>query len=299
MPSQATRSRAAALGRLQHRARTLSERIQKALANAGLGSRRAIERWVVDGRITIDGRVAKLGDQVGGRERVCVDGRPIKLSPEQARSEHQHLAYYKNAEPRAANDGQDSEPLLELPRPRHGRWIDAGALDPNSSGLIILTTDGELAFRLTRPATVVEREYAVRVLGEPSPEQLRELEVGVELDEGVARLASIEHAGGAANNRWYHVVLREGRHRELRAAFAAVGLAVNRVIRVRFGPVELGKLRRGASRPLNPEEIEGLYALSGLALPKHSHMSPKRGKARADMHVRPREARGSRAQGRR
>jgi 23S rRNA pseudouridine2605 synthase len=226
---------------------------------------------------------------------VCVDGRLVKLSPEQARSEHQHLAYYKNAESRAASD--DSEPLLELPRPRHGRWIDAGALDPNTSGLIILTTDGELAFRLTRPATVVEREYAVRVLGEPSPEQLRELEVGVQLDEGVARLASIEHAGGAANNRWYHVVLREGRHRELRAALGAVGLAVSRVIRVRFGPIELGKLRRGASRPLNPQEIDGLYALAGLAPPKLASHA-KRG-PRADAHARSRGSRPSRAQGRR
>ncbi len=166
-----------------------------------------------------------------------------------------------------------------MPRPRHGRWIDVGALDPNSSGLIVLTTDGELAFRLTRPATVVEREYAVRVLGEPSPEQLQDLEAGVELDEGVARLASIEHAGGAANNRWYHVVLREGRHRELRAALGAVGLAVNRIIRVRFGPIELGKLRRGASRPLNSEEIAGLYALAGLAPPKPN--LAKRGAATA------------------
>ncbi len=197
-----------------------------------------------------------------------------------------------------ADDGPDSEPLLELPRPRHGRWIDVGALDPNSSGLIVLTTDGDLAFRLTRPATVVEREYAVRVLGEPSPEQLRDLEVGVQLDEGVARLASIEQAGGGANNRWYHVVLREGRHRELRAALGAVGLAVNRVIRVRFGPIELGKLRRGASRPLNVEEIDGLYALGGLAPPKPSHA--KRSTARAGgVQVRTHGSRGSRAQGRR
>ena len=137
----------------------------------------------------------------------------------------------------------------------------------------------------------------MRVLGEPSPEQLRELEIGVELDEGVARLASIEHAGGAANNRWYHIVLREGRHRELRAALGAVGLAVNRVIRVRFGPIELGKLRRGASRPLNPEEVDGLYALAGLAPPKQSQ--PKRDVAKAAKHVRSRGSRASRAQGRR
>jgi len=138
----------------------------------------------------------------------------------------------------------------------------------------------------------------VRVLGEPSLEQLRELEVGVELDEGVARLASIERAGGAANNRWYHVVLREGRHRELRAALGAVGIAVNRVIRVRFGPIELGKLRRGASRPLSPEEVDGLYALAGLAPPKASEA--RRGAPRAGgQHVRSRGTRGSRAQVRR
>jgi 23S rRNA pseudouridine2605 synthase len=229
---------------------------------------------VIDGRITIDGRVARLGDQLRGRERVCVDGRPIRLSAEQTRPAHQHLAYYKNAEPRESRSGETSEPLLEIPRPRHGRWIDVGALDPNTSGLLILTTDGELAFRLKRPATIVEREYAVRVLGEPTPEQLRDLEAGVELDDGVARFASIERAGGGSSNRWYHVVLREGRHRELRAALGAVGLAVSRIIRVRFGPIELAKLRRGASRPLTNSEAEALYTLAGLAPPKPSHARP-------------------------
>ena len=225
---------------------------------------------MIDGRITIDGRVALLGDQLRGRERVCVDGRPIKLAAGQTREAHQHLAHYKLAEPRESRSGEVSEPALEVPRPRHGRWIDVGALDPNTSGLLILTTDGELAFRLKRPATVIEREYAVRVLGEPTAEQLRDLEVGVELDDGIARFASIERAGGAANNRWYHVVLREGRHRALRAALGAVGLAVSRIIRVRFGPVELGKLRRGASRPLATAEIDGLYVLAGLAPPSAS-----------------------------
>ena len=225
---------------------------------------------MVDGRITIDGRVARLGDQVRGRERVCVDGRPIKLSTEQTREAHQHLAFYKNAEPRESRSEQSSEPILQIPRPRHGRWIDVGALDPSTSGLLVLTTDGELAFRLKRPAAVVEREYAVRVLGEPTPEQLRDLEAGVELDDGVARFASIAGGGGTTNNRWYHIVLREGRHRELRTALAAVGVSVSRVIRVRFGPIELGKLRRGASRPLTDAEVEGLYGLAGLAPPKPS-----------------------------
>lgn len=247
----------------------MSERIQKALANVGLGSRRAIERWVIDGRITIDGRVAKLGDQVRGRERVCVDGRPVKYAAAAApRHAHQHLAYYKIGEARASRDIEGDVPALDVPRPRRGRWIDVGALDPNTSGLLVLTTDGDLAFRLTRPATVIERVYAVRLLGEPSTDQLREIAEGIELDEGRTRIESVEKTGGGGNNFWFNVVLREGRHRELRAAFAAVGLAVSRVIRVRFGPIELAKLRRGTSRPLSGEETEALYGLAGLAPPR-------------------------------
>jgi 23S rRNA pseudouridine2605 synthase len=247
----------------------LSERIQKALANVGLGSRRAIERWVIDGRITIDGRVAKLGDQVQGRERVCVDGRPVKFAAAAApRAAHQHLAYYKTGESKASRDIEGELPAPDVPRPRRGRWIDVGALDPNATGLIVLTTDGDLAFKLMRPATVIERMYAVRLLGEPDAEQLRELAAGVQLDEGRTRFESIEKAGGGGNNFWYHVVLREGRHRELRNAFAAVGLAVSRVIRVRFGPIELDKLRRGTSRPLSSAETEALYGLAGMAPPR-------------------------------
>ncbi len=188
----------------------MSERIQKALANAGLGSRRSIERWVTEGRITIDGRVAKLGDQVKGRERVCVDGRAVRFaSTGGARAGHQHLAYYKTGEAKASRDA-DAEPVLDFPRPHRGRWIDVGALDPNTSGLVVLTTDGELAFRLMRPATVIERMYAVRLLGEPSPEQLRELEEGVELDEGRTRIEYLEKAGGGGNNFWYHVTCVKG-----------------------------------------------------------------------------------------
>ena len=255
----------------------MPERIHKALADLGLGSRRAIERWVVDGRITIDGRVAKLGDQIHGRERVCVDGRPVKVAAALAgRETHQHLAFYKVGEAKASRETEDGEPALDVPRPKRGRWIDVGALDPNTSGLVILTTDGDLAFKLMRPSTVVERGYAVRLLGQPTPEQLRELEVGIDLDDGRTRIESIASAGGSGNNFWFEVVLREGRHRELRAAFAAVGLAVSRIIRVRFGPIELGKLRRGASRPLTGEETNGLYALAGLPVPSGAEPKSRR-----------------------
>jgi 23S rRNA pseudouridine2605 synthase len=155
----------------------------------------------------------------------------------------------------------------------------------------VLTTDGDLAFRLMRPATVIERLYAVRLLGEPSPEQLHELAEGVELDEGRTRIESVEKGGGGGNNFWYHVVLREGRHRELRSAFSAVGLAVSRVIRVRYGPIELGKLRRGTSRPLNSIEAEALYALAGLAPPQVAAVKQTR-KAAASARPNRRDERG-------
>jgi 23S rRNA pseudouridine2605 synthase len=242
----------------------VSERIQKALANAGLGSRREIERWVAEGRITIDGRVAKLGDQVAGRERVCVDGRPVRFASPAVKREPSFVAFYK---PGAARGGEE-EAELDVPRPKHGRWIDFAPLDAKTSGLLVLTTDGKLAHRLMRPNAVPEREFAVRLVGEPSPGQIARLLEGVDLEDGTLRVASLDPAGGSATNVWYNLVLREARQRGLRAAFAAVGLSVSRVIRIRYGPVELGRMRRGQSRPLTPVEIEGLYALAGERPPR-------------------------------
>ncbi len=240
----------------------MPERIHKVLANAGIGSRRSIERWVAEGRITVDGRVAKLGEQLQGRERVCFDGKPIRLTAAKlARPPSESfLAYYKPGATRGANEDKAA---LELPRPRHGRWIDVSPLDRNTSGLAVLTTDGELASRLMHPSTVVEREYAVRLLGAPSDAQLRHLEEGIELDTGIAKVASVEAGRSSGSNAWYHLTLTDARHRDLRPMLAAVGLAVSRVIRVRYDAVVLGDLYRGASRPLTPAETKGLYALGG------------------------------------
>jgi len=239
------------------------ERIHKLLANAGIGSRRSIERWVAEGRITVDGRVAKLGEQLQGRERVCFDGKPIRLTAKVlARPTHDFVAYYK---PGATRGAGEEKAALKLPRPRQGRWIDVSPLDRNTSGLSVLTTDGELASRLMHPSAIVEREYAVRLLGEPSEAQLRHLETGIELDTGLAQVAAIEAGRGKGSNAWHHVTLREARHRDLRPMLAAVGLAVSRVIRVRYDGVLLGELYRGASRPLTPGETKALYALAGAA----------------------------------
>lgn len=241
----------------------MPERIHKVLANAGLGSRRSIERWVAEGRITVDGRLAKLGERLQGRERVCFDGKPIRLNAAKLKRPlyEDFVAYYKPSSTRGAVDDGD----LELPRPRHGRWIDVSPLDRNTSGLLVLTTDGELASRLMHPSTVVEREYAVRLLGVPSPAQIRELREGVELDTGRARIESTAAGRGSGSNAWYHVTLREARHRDLRPMLAAVGLPVSRVIRVRYDTVVLGELYRGASRPLTQTETKSLYALAGMA----------------------------------
>ncbi len=241
----------------------MPERIHKVLANAGIGSRRSIERWVAEGRITVDGRVAKLGEQLQGRERVCFDGKPIRLTASKlARPPHDDfIAYYK---PGATRGAAEDTAALDLPRPRHGRWIDVSPLDRNTSGLTVLTTDGELASRLAHPSVAVEREYAVRLLGVPSDSQLRQLESGIELDTGIAKIEKIEAGRGSGSNAWHHMTLREARHRDLRPMLAAVGLAVSRVIRVRYATVELGELYRGANRPLSPAETKALYALAGL-----------------------------------
>ena len=237
--------------------RSVPERIQKVLANAGVGSRRSIERWVAEGRITVDGRKAKLGEQLQGRERVCFDGKPVRLhAAGVVRSQHAFLAYYKAGPTRGAREDDSS---LAVPRPRRGRWIDISPLDRNTSGLVVLTTDGELASRLMHPGTVVEREYAVRLLGEPSRAQQQQLEEGVELDTGIARIASFAGGRGSGSNLWHHFTLRETRHRDLRPILAAVGLAVSRVIRVRYDGVTLGDLYRGASRALTPAESRSLY----------------------------------------
>ena len=253
----------------------MPERIHKVLANVGLGSRRSIERWVAEGRITVDGRVAKLGEQLQGRERVCFDGKPIRLTAAKlARPPHEDfIAYYK---PGATRGAAEDKAALDLPRPRHGRWIDVSPLDRNTSGLTVLTTDGELASRLMHPSAVVQREYAVRLLGAPSDVQVRQLEEGIELDTGIAKVEKIEEGRGSGSNAWHHMTLREARHRDLRPMLAAVGLAVSRVIRVRYGAVALGDLYRGASRPLSPAESKALYDLA---------MAPRRKRAGASRGV--------------
>jgi 23S rRNA pseudouridine2605 synthase len=244
----------------------MSERLQKWLAGQGLGSRRQMESWIADGRITVDGKPAVLGQKVSGRERIKVDGRLLRVSPNQA-PRAKTIMYHKPAgEICTRSDPQGRTTVFDnLPHLSRGRWISVGRLDFQTSGLLLFTTDGELANRLMHPSSELIREYSVRVLGEIEAAALKKLRRGIELEDGPARFETLEFAGGEAQNRWYQVSVTGGRNRIVRRLFEAVGHRVSRLIRIRFGPINLPRpLPAGKNRPLSPGEISALYAAVGL-----------------------------------
>lgn len=261
---------------------SMQERLQKVLAQAGLGSRREIEQWISAGRVIVDGKPAELGQKVTGRERISVDGKPVRIAAAH-KSAPEVLAYHKPVGEVCSRDDPEGRPTVfeALPRPRQGRWISVGRLDINTSGLLLFTTDGELANRLMHPAQEVEREYAVRVLGEVDRPMLERLVKGVELEDGVARFISVTEAGGSGANRWFHVVIKEGRKREVRRLWETQGVTVSRLARVRFGPLALERgLRQGRWRPLTPNEQKQLYQAAGLKAPDMAAQHSKRTGAR-------------------
>lgn len=236
------------------------------LADAGIASRRQIERWITEGRITVDGRLAQIGERLTGRERVFVNGRRVRLAISRQGPRDSYLAYYKPVgELTSRSDPEQRSTVFDaLPAPSRGRWISVGRLDMSTSGLLLFTTDGALAHRLMHPRYGLEREYAIRLLGEPTEEQLEQLRSGVELEDGPARAESVEVRGGKGANVWCHVVVKEGRNREVRRLFDGVGLVVSRLIRVRYGPVSLGQMHRGETRRLTAAEVAALYRAVGL-----------------------------------
>lgn len=241
-----------------------AERLQKVLARAGLGSRREIEGWISAGRLRIDGVTAELGAQVSGVETITLDGKPLILA---APATSRVIAYHKPVGEVCTRQDTEGRPTVydQLPRLQQGRWIGVGRLDINTSGLLLFTNDGELANRLMHPAQQLEREYAVRVFGEVDGLILNRLLQGVELEDGPARFLGLRDAGGSGANRWYHVILGEGRNREVRRLWESQGVQVNRLIRVRYGPIELGRHPiAGKWRELVPDELAMLRAAAGL-----------------------------------
>lgn len=239
----------------------MPERLQKFLARLGHGSRRQIEEWIRAGRVTIDGRTAKLGDTVAGGETIVVDGRRLTAPATAVVPACRVLMYNKPEGEICTRSDPEGRPSIfaRLPALAGMRWVAVGRLDVNTSGLILLTTDGELANRLMHPSSGIEREYLVRVMGEVTPEILERLRRGIELEDGPAAFARVYEVGGSGVNRWYGVVLREGRKREVRRLWEAAGLRVSRLKRIRFGPVSLpAHLRRGQFMELDAASVASL-----------------------------------------
>lgn len=243
------------------------ERLQKVLAQAGLGSRREIERWISVGRVSVNGEKASLGDRVVPSDRVSVDGKRVNLqsTPDQ---EYRVIVYSKPEGVICSRSDPEGRPTVfeNLPKLKNQRWISVGRLDINTSGLLILTTDGELANRLMHPSYEVDREYAVRVRGDVDDKVVQALKEGVLLDDGMAKFTDIQSAGGDSSNQWFHVVLMEGKNREVRRLWESQGVQVSRLKRVRYGCIFLpSRLKVGAWEELNNKEINELRSLVGLA----------------------------------
>lgn len=244
-----------------------AERLQKLLARAGYGSRREIEGWIAAGRVRINDRKARLGDTADLDDRVFVDGRPLNMA-RAAAVPTRVLAYKKHVDQVVTRrDPEGRETVFRgLPRLKAGRWLAVGRLDVNTSGLLLLTTDGELKRRLEHPSYRLEREYAVRVHGDVDEAMLKRLTTGVELEDGPARFERIVESGrGGGSNRWFHVVVTEGRNRVVRRLWDSQGVTVSRLIRVRFGPVLLPTgVKAGRWRELSPREVRVLAEAVGL-----------------------------------
>lgn len=245
----------------------MSEKIQKVLANAGLGSRRQIEGWLTEGRIMVNGALAKLGDRMTDDAKVRVDGRDVNLLKSSSRKTRVLLYHKPEAEICSRSDPEGRPTVFDhLPMLRNGRWITVGRLDFNTSGVLLLTTDGSLANRLMHPSAQIEREYAVRVQGQVTPSILKTLKKGVQLEDGMAHFESITDAGGEGTNHWYHVMVKEGRNRLVRRLWESQSdLKVSRLIRIRFGSINLPRdLRRGKWMEFTKEEVNELLIELGM-----------------------------------
>lgn len=268
-------------------------RIQKYLANIGIGSRRQIEQWIIQGQIALNGALAQLGDKVETGDQIdfhqeISDNNMLGKEPHIVNRstfiESRLLLYHKPIGEVCTRTDPEGRPTVfdDLPFLEVGRWVVVGRLDINTSGLLLFTTDGELANRLMHPSSQIEREYAVRVYGEVTDDMLDTLESGVMLEDGPAAFDYIDDKGGEGENHWFHVCLKEGRNREVRRLWAEVGVTVSRLIRVRFGHIDLPRdVRPGEWIELDPDEIQALESQVGVKLKKRTGLYG-RSKVRAE-----------------
>ena len=236
----------------------MSERLQKLIANAGYGSRRWVERLIEQGRVSLNNHDVKLGDKAVLNDKVRIDGKLIDLK-RYAETETKVLILNKQAGfICSTKDDKGRKSVYDL-LPENTRWIMVGRLDLNTSGLLLFTNNGELANKLMHPSAQIDREYAVRVLGKVKEEHIKKLTNGVELEDGFAKFHKVTQGGGEGANRWYRVVIREGRKRELRRLWEFLDFKVSRLIRIRFGDIRLPeRLRSNQSEYLKPKQVQAL-----------------------------------------
>jgi 23S rRNA pseudouridine2605 synthase len=236
----------------------MSDRIQKLIANAGYGSRRWAERLIEQGRISINNQEAKLGDKAIITDKVTIDGRLIDLG-RYSEEETKVLILNKQAGVICSNKDEEGRQSVFEFLPDNTRWVMVGRLDLNTSGLLLFTNNGVLANKLMHPSSEIDREYAVRVLGKVEDEHIKKLTNGIELEDGFAKFHRVTLGGGDGANRWYHVVVREGRKREVRRLWEALDFKVSRLIRTRFSDIRLPeKLRANQSEYLKPKQVQAL-----------------------------------------
>ena len=262
----------------------MTEKLQKVLAARGLGSRRELERWIEAGRISVNGKIAKLGARVLGDDRILVDGRPISVK----KVSHRFLLYNKPEGEICTRDDPEGRPTVfdKLPKLKNQRWISVGRLDFNTAGLLLFTTDGKLANKLMHPSSNIDREYAVRVLGDVSKDALDKMLKGVLLEDGIYRFSDIQKGKNVENvdgkaNQWYYVVLMEGKNREVRRLWESQGYTVSRLKRVRFGSFFIpSAVKAGRFVDLKMKEIKELYNMGGMESrgrgPRPIRRSPER-----------------------
>jgi 23S rRNA pseudouridine2605 synthase len=238
----------------------MSEKIQKILANAGVGSRRQVESWIKEGRVKVNGQIAKLGERMTTADRVFIDEQEVKLIKSQYQKTRVLLYNKPEGEICSRHDPEGRPTIFDsLPLIHNSRWISIGRLDFNTSGLLLITNNGALANKLMHPSSEFEREYAVRILGTVNQYDINKLKKGIKLDDGLARFNSIVDAGGRGSNHWYHVIVKEGRNRLVRRLWESLGFTISRLIRIRFGSILLPDgLRQGQFMELSDEECRSL-----------------------------------------